>query len=584
MSFEIDIGYTSSAGRKEHNEDFAGAMLPAPGQEGMGLIAAIADGVSAGGLGLEAAQTTVDTLVRDYHSTPPGWDTTVALDRLITAHNTWLAAQNQRRAPQEGLCTLTAVVLRGHQYTVAHVGDSRLFLVRGGQLHQLTTDHVRGLHDFQHQLVRAVGADERVRVDYLQGELQVGDTLILSTDGVHGSIRLRQMAALAEAGGAAQVMSANLVQTALQMGSQDNATALVIRVLGLLDATLGDVQRHAQGLPVPERLAVGAVVDGLRIQEVVADNGIHLVYRVRDAQQRDYALKTLHPARARDADEVAMLAHEAWLATSLQGTAAGAHLVHLHAHPPQQRGQSSFYLLYDWQPGQTLQELLEHGQPLPVAQVLEWGCQAARALGRLHRQRVVHRDIKPGNLHWGEDGVLRLLDLGVALSGHEPESLRELHAGTPSYINPEQWGFAVHEHGVEHNGPRQASDPGSDLYALGVTLYQLLSGARLPYGEVLPYQSGRYWRDPQALSRHRPDIPIWLDHLVCKAVARKQRQRFETAEELLLALERGGSRPLPAPGATPLLQRDPSFVWKLATGVLALVNLLLVYWLLFLPK
>ena len=135
---------------------------------------------------------------------------------------------------------------------------------------------------------------------------------------------------------------------------------------------------------------------------------------------------------------------------------------------------------------------------------------------------------------------------------------RELHAGTPSYINPEQWEGA-------------GADAGSDLFALGVTLYQWLTG-RLPYGEIEPYQTGRYRRDPAALSRLRPDVPMWLDHLVRKAVARDPRQRFETAEELLLALERGASRPSNAPGPTPLIHRDPAALWKIALAVSLLFN------------
>ena len=92
MAFDIDIGYASQAGRKDTNEDFCAAMLPPPGQADMGSIVAIADGVSAGGLGREAAQTTVTSLVRDYYGTPETWDTTVAMDRIIGAQNTWLAA------------------------------------------------------------------------------------------------------------------------------------------------------------------------------------------------------------------------------------------------------------------------------------------------------------------------------------------------------------------------------------------------------------------------------------------------------------------------------------------------------------
>jgi hypothetical protein len=97
-------------------------------------------------------------------------------------------------------------------------------------------------------------------------------------------------------------------------------------------------------------------------------------------------------------------------------------------------------------------------------------------------------------------------------------------------------------------------------------------------------QSGRYYRDPPAPSRINPQVPIWLDHLVLKAVARDKRRRFETAEELLLALERGTPRPLTAPQPTPLIQRDPTAIWNMALAVSALLNLMLVYWLLLLPK
>jgi hypothetical protein len=79
-------------------------------------------------------------------------------------------------------------------------------------------------------------------------------------------------------------------------------------------------------------------------------------------------------------------------------------------------------------------------------------------------------------------------------------------------------------------------------------------------------------------------VPIWLDHVVLKAVARDPRQRFETAEEMLLALERGASRPLGAPQATPLLARDPAAAWKIALAVSVLFNVLLAYWLVFLPS
>ena len=589
MAFDIDIGYASQAGRKNTNEDFCAAMLPPPGQADMGSIVAIADGVSAGGLGKEAAQTTVTSLVRDYYGTPETWDTTVAMDRIIGAQNTWLAGVNRRRHPAMGLTTLTAMVLRGHSYTLAHVGDTRACLLRGGQLTQLTHDHVADHPDLSHQLLRCIGVEDRVVVDYSQGDLLVGDLFLLMSDGVHNVLNEARLKALiGEQPGTddAQALCEAMVAAALQRGSNDNVTALAVRVRGLDSATLQDQNRLAARLPIPPRLKLGEQIDGLAITAVVADNGINLVYQARDpATQKLYALKTLHPLRAHDAEERAMLAHEAWLARRMATSRAAEHLVALHDAPPTLpagQGASAFYLLYDWHSGESLQHMLDRQYRPGVAQTIAMATQAARALGHLHRQGVIHRDVKPANLHQGEDGVLRLLDLGVALSGREPASARALHAGTPSFINPEQWGFRLRG-GVDTDAEPQAADARSDLFALGVTLYQLLTG-KLPYGEVLPYQAGRYYRDPVAPSRHHPEVPIWLDHIVLKAVSRDQKQRFETAEELLLALERGASRPLTAPPATPLIQRDPAMLWKLLLGFSVLLNLLLVYWLVFLPR
>lgn len=590
MAFDIDIGYASQAGRKDTNEDFCAAMLPPPGQADMGSIVAIADGVSAGGLGKEAAQTTVTSLVRDYYGTPETWDTTVAMDRIIGAQNTWLAGVNRRRHPAMGLTTLTAMVLRGHSYTLAHVGDTRACLMRGGQLTQLTHDHVADHPDLSHQLLRCIGVEDRVVVDYSQGDLLVGDLFLLMSDGVYNVLNEARLKALiGEQPGTddAQALCEAMVAAALQRGSNDNVTALAVRVRGLDSATLQDQNRLAAQLPIPPRLKLGEQIDGLAITAVVADNGISLVYQARDpATQKLYALKTLHPLRAHDAEERAMLAHEAWLARRMATSRAAEHLVALHDAPPTLpagQGASAFYLLYDWHSGESLQHMLDRQYRPGVAQTIAMATQAARALGHLHRQGVIHRDVKPANLHQGEDGVLRLLDLGVALSGREPASARALHAGTPSFINPEQWGFRLRGGGVDTDAEPQAADARSDLFALGVTLYQLLTG-KLPYGEVLPYQAGRYYRDPVAPSRHHPEVPIWLDHIVLKAVSRDQKQRFETAEELLLALERGASRPLTAPPATPLIQRDPAMLWKLLLGFSVLLNLLLVYWLVFLPR
>jgi len=319
MSFDITIGLASARGPREGNEDFAAVQQPGAKDEAMGWIAALADGVSAGGGGRIAAQTTVTSLVRDYFATPAGWDTTVALDRLIRAQNAWLADHN-RRASNSGtdhsaLTTLSAVVLRGHSYTIAHVGDSRICLIRGEECTQLTQDHALDQRDFN-RLTRAIGLDDAVRVDYAQGELRAGDRLLLTSDGVHGVLPRKRLAALARLEDP-QVAADALVQAALAAGGHDNATALLLQVRGLAPGQYADVLNASERLPAPHKLRIGEALDGLSVTALVADNGVHRLYQARDKSGRLVAIKALHEARASDAQERAMLAHEGWLGQRL---------------------------------------------------------------------------------------------------------------------------------------------------------------------------------------------------------------------------------------------------------------------------
>jgi serine/threonine protein phosphatase PrpC len=577
MSFEVDIGHFSAKGPRELNEDFAASVRPPPHEEARGLVAAIADGVSSGGRGLEAAQTTVMSVVQDYFGCPDTWDTTVVLDRLIGAQNAWLADHNRRRqgAGNEGgaaMTTITALVLRGHAFTLAHVGDTRAWLVRGTECVQLTQDHSFDHPDQRSRLTRAVGLDDRVRIDFLQGELHIGDVFVLTTDGVHGALKRQRLAALA-CEGDAQAASQALVDAALAAGGRDNASALVLRVRGLAAGRLEDSLVQGRQLPVPGRLKIGDRLDAYTITAQVANTGVHRLYQARvTGTQELVAIKTLHEARATDREERAMLAHEAWLGSRV-APGSGMHGDAGFVGVREPENATAFYTVFEWHPGRTLEQMLGDGERFEVPDIVAGTLAVARALGRLHRHGVIHRDIKPGNIHLGDDGQWRVLDLGVAVSGSEPKALRTLHAGTPSYMNPEQWSADQHV----------PADAGSDLYALGVVLYQWLTG-KLPYGEVEPYQTGRFRRDPRPPSRLRPDVPIWLDHVTLKAIALDAKLRFETAEEFVLALERGASRPLAAPAATPLVARDPTALWKIALGVSLLFNLLLVYWLLFLPR
>ncbi|KQY89276.1 MULTISPECIES: bifunctional protein-serine/threonine kinase/phosphatase [Roseateles] len=582
MRFELDTGLSSLQGKRARNEDFAGVQAPAAHEAERGWVAALADGVSGAeggnGDGLMAAQTSVMSLLRDFHGVPSDWDTSVALDRLLGHQNAWLASHNRRPGPdgqpREALTTLTAVALRGRRYALAHVGDSRGWLLRDGQCLLLTQDHRMERRDFA-GLTRALGLDDALRLDHSAGELKVGDRLLLTSDGVHGSLSARQIGELLRTTPGAQAAADALTAAALAAGSHDNATALVLDIKDLADPGLADLAALGRTLPSPGPLGVGATLDGYQITALVADNGVHRLLQAREvASGRLVALKMLRPGRADDPEERAMLAHEIWLGLRLaeapRHRRRGGESGFVRVHAPAD-GASHFYAVFDWHGGQTLEQLLAKG-PLDSAQALAMASSVARSLSLLHAAGVIHRDIKPANLHLGDDGQWRVLDLGVALSPRAPAAMRELHAGTPSYINPEQW-----------QDPPQPADAGSDLFALGVTLYQALT-RRLPYGEIEPYQLARYRREPASVSRLQPSVPMPLDRLVMRAIAREARLRFETADELLLALERLAARDQPTSVKSSRPPRDAALTWQIAFGISALLNFLLVGWLLFLPR
>ena len=562
MSLAISAGHATLAGRRERNEDFVGMVTPnEPELSSKGLIAAIADGVSGNQGGSEASEYAVRGLLADYYATPDTWPVTQALERVIKATNSWVLQQGTVRPELAGMATtLTCIVLRGTAYHFAHAGDTRLYLLRTGVLSRLTSDHVWDRPEMQHVLTRAIGLDSRLALDHGMGELQANDVFLLTSDGVWAALaeydlRARLLECANGALDAARGAQA-LVAAALAAGSRDNASALVLKVDALPRQTLRDALSGAQDLPVPPKLKPGQSLDGYLVEELIHASRGTLLYRVSDPKtQRKLVLKTLHPDRAGDPQERSAFAHEEWLAKRMVARFFPQVIT------PEQKNY--LYYLSTWHAGHTLQQHLDAGRHFTIPEVVAHGVGLARALGALHRRSIIHRDIKPSNVHLGDDGELRILDLGVAQSGLEDEQTSSApQAGTPSYLAPEQFGGA-------------APCAQTDLYAAGVTLYVVLT-RHYPYGEVNPCQRPHSAK-PAAPTRYRPELPRWLENVLLKAIARDPALRFETAEEFLLALERGATRSLAAPAATPLVQRDSLSWWRALAVISIVLNLLLLY-------
>jgi protein phosphatase len=558
----VQVGQASSAGRREVNEDFLGLVTPKGAELGAkGVLAAVADGVSGGRGGREAAEYTVRSLLADYYATPDTWSVPLALDRVLTAANRWLLAQAAAHSELSGMaCTLSALVLRGARFHVAHVGDTRIYRLRRGELSQITQDHVWDRPDMSHVLKRAVGLDRHLTVDYAEGELLRGDVFLICSDGVWeplGPVRIQELLRLY---GDPQISAQAFVDGALRAGGEDNASAIVLRVDAVSAHSWRDLLSDSLQLPVPQRLTPGSVIDEFEVLDLIHESRATLLYRVRSRRTGQVlALKTLQPLLADDARSCEGLLAEEWLAKRLVSP------LFPQVVPVAPPARNFLYYVMSYHSGRSLQRLLDDGVHFTIADAVRIGMQVAKGLGVLHRLSILHRDIKPANLLQEPDGTLRVLDLGVALAAGVPYPELEGNPGTPSFMAPELF---------EGN----SASARTDLYAAGVTLYHLLT-RRYPYGEIEPFQTPRF-TDPVRPTRYRPDIPQWLENALLRAVARDPQQRFETAEEMLVAFEHGDRHPLSAPPRTPLMQRDRATRWQALAIAMLVINLLLLYLLL----
>lgn len=228
-ALHVHVGCASGAPSGKSNEDYYGMAAS------RGIVIALADGVSSDGRGRLASEIAVRSLLQDFDATPANWSTALALDRLLTAANDWLAAENRRRSSLEGaVAALSVLVLEPGGYHLGHVGDTRIYRLRGTALEQLTTDHTWPRRDMRHVLKRALGLDSHVVVDFAHGELQAGDVFMLVSDGVWDVLGDAQIRATLREHADPQLAAAQLVRQALAHQAayigRNDATAMVAAI------------------------------------------------------------------------------------------------------------------------------------------------------------------------------------------------------------------------------------------------------------------------------------------------------------------------------------------------------------------
>jgi serine/threonine-protein kinase len=308
---------------------------------------------------------------------------------------------------------------------------------------------------------------------------------------------------------------------------------------------------------------VGDVLaDRYELEELVGTGGMSSVFRAHDRLlDRKVALKILHQQYNDDGEYVERFRREA---------RAVAALSHPNIVTVIDRGEHEGrqFIVFEYVDGENLKRLIERRGPAPVATVLELGMQIARGLSFAHQQGLVHRDVKPQNVLLNGDGQAKVTDFGIARSLDMKHGMTQTGTvlGTSDYIAPEQ---AQGQHVDEH----------TDVYSLGVVLYELLTG-QVPFpGENFVAVAMRHINEPPPPIRDkRPDVPPRVEAAIRCAMAKDPADRFPTMTDFCRELEaclaelQGGATTV-APAAAPgrASRRRRASPWPILAAVVVLI-------------
>ncbi|MET1079686.1 MAG: bifunctional protein-serine/threonine kinase/phosphatase [Pseudomonas sp.] len=564
----VSLGQFSDKGRKALNQDFHGVYLPKePQLSAKGIALALADGISSSDVSQIASETAVKGFLEDYFCTSDAWSVKKSAQRVLVATNAWLHAQTQRSQyrfdrDRGYVCTFSALVLKACTAYLFHVGDTRIYRWRAGQLEQLTQDHRIWIAQDKSYLGRALGIDSQLEIDYQALPVEPGDIFLLATDGVYEHASDAFIGATLDAlGDDLDGAARRIVMQAYDQGSSDNLTLQILRVDSLPAVQVDELHRQVQALPLPPPLDARKLIDGYRILRTLhASSRSHVYLALDEASGQTLVLKTPSIDRQDDAAYLERFLAEEWIARRLDSA-------HVLKALPLTRQRSYLYSVSEYIEGQTLSQwMVDHPHP-ELETVRAMVEQIARGLQAFHRLEMLHQDLRPDNILIDRNGTLKIIDFGstrvaglVEMAGSSADC--EL-LGTAQYSAPE---YFLGESGT----------PRSDYFSLGVIAYQMLSG-QLPYGAEVARtrtQAAQQRLDYQPLRDARRALPAWIDDVLKKAVHVNPLKRYGELSEFVFELRQPNQAFLNKTRA-PLLERNPLLFWKGLCVVLAAVIVVL---------
>lgn len=529
---------------RPHNEDFLKFWASDDEQvmKTLGAVSLLADGVGGHGDGEVASRLAVETALRIFQEADPSTSDNQLLWRMFNAANLAVYDAGMSRGASDRMATtLTVSLFRRNEVAIGHVGDSRAYLVRQGQVRQLTSDHTyvemqlkmsliskedAMASELRGVLTRSIGQHPTIQVDYGRSVLRSGDIVVQCTDGLHGCVTENEIGDYVSHAPPAEACE-RLVRLAEKRGSEDNISVQVLRVDNVqrVGYYRGAVAYYAP-LPtsVSSELQVGQVLDErFEITDVISRSGMSSVFKATDLRTgQPVALKVPLLKLESDPAFFSRFEREEEIGRALN------HPSILKIVPVDPKERSRPYLVMEYLEGQTLDEVMQQVKPMPEGDALRIVSRLCDAIDYLHRQGVIHRDLKPPNIMLCRDGSLRIMDFGIAkaaasrritFGGFSPT------LGTPDYMAPEQV-------------KGQRGDERTDIYSLGAILYEMLTG-RLPFEGQNAYavMNARLAGDPVAPRVCNPRLRPEVEEIVLHAVARNPTDRYASAAAMKAELD-----------------------------------------------
>lgn len=559
---ELSISQYSTGGRKEVNQDFHDICIPNEPQLTLkGVAIAIADGIGSSSVSQIASKTAVTSFLMDYLSTPDAWSVKKSALRVLGAANSWLHSQtmqsNYSHDKNRGyVCTFSAMVLRSSSAYIFHAGDTRIYRLRDGVLEQLTQDHRLWVSREESYLSRALGMEPHVRMDYSSFSVETGDIFLFMSDGVYEFVSDTLLVATIHNGKSAfEEIAKNIGEMAFEMGSDDNITIQLVRVDALPKKEVKEIYKQIEEKPFAPLLEAREEFEGYTIvRELSASSRSHVYLGVDKESGVQVVLKIPSIDMRDDKAYLERFLMEEWVARRINSANV------LKAYIPS-RKKNYLYNTLEYVEGQTLSQwIIDHPHP-SLETVRRMAEQIVKGLLALHRQEMVHQDLRPHNIMIESSGTLKIIDFGATkVEGIMDINIRleqENLLGTALYSAPE---YFLGKEGTTR----------SDLFSMGVIVYEMVSG-HFPYGVEVARaknESAQKKLRYTPLYHYNQEIPVWVDEAVKKAVALNPNERYEELSEFLYDLRHPNEEFLKKK-KPPLVEKNSVVFWQGVSFVLA---------------